>query len=75
MPNMAGLKIWNMKESKDLSWRKSEIEQEKPLKSNMMKMKTINRISLGECLIICLITEGETQTLVETVAEVMILLL
>ena len=73
---MAGLKILNMKESKDLSWRKSEIEQEKPLKFNMMKMKTINRISLGECLIIYLRGEGRVEMVgEETVAAVMILLL
>ena len=71
---MAGFKILNMKESIDLSWRKSEIEQEKPLKSNMMKMKTINLISLGECLIICLMVETQTQTLEEMVIMVILLL-
>lgn len=45
-------KIWNMKESKDLSCWKKEIDQDKHLKFNMMMMRIIN---LGECRIICLV--------------------
>jgi hypothetical protein len=62
-------KIWNMKESKDLSCWKKEIDQDKHLKFNMMMMK-MRIINLGECRIICLV-----QMVGEEMAEVEMIIL
>jgi len=73
MPSMEGLKMLNIRESKDLRWWKSEIVLEKPLKFNMMKMKTINLINLGECLIICQMEAEQVEMEAVEMEAVMIL--